>query len=181
MSFKMDEALVSTQSLTEMSTRNISGSKVRSACKVGNLTGIWSLLSRKWDSLDVSQTCRYHQPLTGIDLHFTSTDGLVTRPGVRHWADKFTNVNTKVTFYSVKFQIWGTTPLCMHKTTRSAKQLCICNSVSSFVRLHCTDAVGLPRKVHWILLPCKLLTWLVILYYRTRHSWAGTESANLKA
>jgi hypothetical protein len=61
-------ALGSTQSLTEMSTRNLPGGKVWPVLKADNLTAICEPLSRKCGSPDVSQP---YGLITGIALPFT--------------------------------------------------------------------------------------------------------------
>jgi hypothetical protein len=48
--------------------RNLSGHKARLARKSGNFTAILSRLSRKYGSLDTSQTCEHPWPLTGTAL-----------------------------------------------------------------------------------------------------------------
>jgi hypothetical protein len=55
-------ALMSTQTLTEMSTRNLRGGKGRSALKADNLTAI----CRKCASLDVSRPYGPPRPVTRI-------------------------------------------------------------------------------------------------------------------
>jgi hypothetical protein len=60
-------ALWSTQPLTEMSTRNISGGKGRPAHKANSLMTIYEL-TEKCRTFEVSQHCGPPQPVTGIDL-----------------------------------------------------------------------------------------------------------------
>jgi hypothetical protein len=61
-------ALGSTQPLTEMSTRNLSGGKGGAARKADILTAICEPMSRKCGSLDVSQPPGPSRPVTGISL-----------------------------------------------------------------------------------------------------------------
>jgi hypothetical protein len=61
-------ALGSTQTLTEMSTRNIPGGKGRPAHKADNLPPSVSRLSRKCDNFDVSKPYGPPWPVTGIAL-----------------------------------------------------------------------------------------------------------------
>jgi hypothetical protein len=56
----------STQSLTEMSTRNLPGGKGRLVRKADNLTAICGRLSRRCGSPDVSQT--YAPPQTATEI-----------------------------------------------------------------------------------------------------------------
>jgi hypothetical protein len=58
-------ALVSTQPLTEMSTRNLPGGKGRQARRADNLTAI---RETKCGNLDVSQIYGPSRPLAGIAL-----------------------------------------------------------------------------------------------------------------
>jgi hypothetical protein len=59
-------ALGSTQPLTEMSTRNLSGGK-RQPARTDNLTAICEL-SRKCGNLDVSKSYGPSRPVTGLAL-----------------------------------------------------------------------------------------------------------------
>jgi hypothetical protein len=63
-------ALGSTQPLTEVSVRNLPGGKGRPARKTDNLTAV-SRLSRKFESLDVSQSYGPPRSIAGIALPFT--------------------------------------------------------------------------------------------------------------
>jgi hypothetical protein len=61
-------ALGSTQSLTEMSTRNVLGGKGRPARKADNLT-IYESIFRKCGNLNISKPYGPPRPVTGIPLH----------------------------------------------------------------------------------------------------------------
>jgi hypothetical protein len=62
-------ALVSTQPLIEMSTRNLPGGKGRPAHKAANLTAICEpIFYRKYGGLDISQTYEPSRPVTGTAL-----------------------------------------------------------------------------------------------------------------
>jgi hypothetical protein len=64
-------ALVSTQSLTGISTRNLPGCKERPASKAANFTDICEpIIWRKCGSLDVSQPYELSRPVIGIALPY---------------------------------------------------------------------------------------------------------------
>jgi hypothetical protein len=63
-------ALGSTQSLTELSTRNLLGGKGRLSFEADTSPPTMSKLSRKCGSLDFSQICWPPRPVTGISLPF---------------------------------------------------------------------------------------------------------------
>jgi hypothetical protein len=60
--------LGSTQPLTEISTRNLSGAKGWPECKADNLTAICEQLPTRCGSHDVSQPYGPSRPLTGMAL-----------------------------------------------------------------------------------------------------------------
>jgi hypothetical protein len=62
--------LGSIQPVTEMSTRNLPGSKGRSAHKADNLTAICKLTVWKMWNPQISQPCGPSWPVTGIALPF---------------------------------------------------------------------------------------------------------------
>jgi hypothetical protein len=62
-------ALGSTQPLTDMSTRNLPGSKGRPALKADNLTAICELIVWKmWEPRRLSQSCGPPRPVTKVPL-----------------------------------------------------------------------------------------------------------------
>jgi hypothetical protein len=61
-------ALGLTQTLREMSTRNLPGGKERPARKVDNLTAICEPIVKKMWNLDLSQLSGAPRPVTGIAL-----------------------------------------------------------------------------------------------------------------
>jgi hypothetical protein len=62
-------ALVTTQSVTAMITRNLPGDKGHLAREAENLTAICeSTVQTKCGGLDVSQPCEPSRPVTGITL-----------------------------------------------------------------------------------------------------------------
>jgi hypothetical protein len=79
-------ALESTQSLTEMSTRKLSGGKGWPARKVDNLTAICEpIVWRKCGNLDVSQPYGPQRPVTGIDFRVKLA---TSPPSVSRWSRK---------------------------------------------------------------------------------------------
>jgi hypothetical protein len=101
----------STQSLTEISTRNLRGVKGGRRVRLTNLPSSMSRLYRQCGSLDVSQPYRPPRSATGIPLYALRNNSIYkTYDFLNRWRNRQWNHATHLICWKVVVQWWTLTP-----------------------------------------------------------------------